>query len=195
MFANALKGANRMRKSATEILQLLAIGGFWIVVIGSIALTNLPYSPLSLSLGMKLNILKLAPEAWAFFTRDPRLPHIFVYRKTRDHTLEGVDFRPFQMRHVFGLDREPRILSQIFSEVADTVPAQAWIAEKHTYGLTELFPEKLRKTIVIKKFPSMKLVCGEYVLKKQAPPPWGWRNQNPDITTLSHVVAVEITCT
>ena len=62
-----------MRITLTLKLFFVGLVLFWSILLSLVAISGLPYNPLSMSLRIELGIRSVLPEGWGFFTKDPRV--------------------------------------------------------------------------------------------------------------------------
>lgn len=129
------------------------------------AATALPYEQ-----ELHRGLLQVAPEGWAFFTRNPREPDTVPYRLGEGGTWQPALLAPHaQPRNAFGLNRRSRAQDVEIGQVEHDVPAAAWHdCDSRTTCSTAEVVAPLRNTA---PHPTL---CGRITLVTQRPVPWAW---------------------
>ena len=85
----------------SSIVAMIAGIGIFIHVL----LSSLPFNPTSINLPAKRLITGIAPQGWAFFTRNPREAQVILYKVVNGDHLEPVAQRHTERHNFFGLRR------------------------------------------------------------------------------------------
>jgi Sporulation delaying protein SdpA len=85
-------------------LTSLLLVAVWSVSLCVIAVASLPYSPVSMALGVEISVKSLLPEGWGFFTRTPRAIDLYLYRHTYTGWRAAGEWPISQPVNVFGLN-------------------------------------------------------------------------------------------
>lgn len=133
----------------------------------------LPDSPIHTSSLTQLNVVSVAPEGWAFFTRSPREDNLFVYEKNKDNAWQLVNIPGGSPSFIFGLDRSGRAFSAELKMLVDQLPDPAeWISSE--VNLKQfLSVDTLPVKHVIDR-SAIQRCKGELIIQKVAPVPWAW---------------------
>lgn len=154
----------------------------WIVSVGYVAIANLPASPMAVSVRSRMGVRALAPEGWAFFTRDPREPHILLYSRSRSDTWLKVPQQNAEPRYWFGLRRTSRLANMALREALARVPTQAW---KACVGNVNACAERLElEPISVPLETTADYLLGterDYLVQVRDVVPWAWaRSRSPE---------------
>ena len=156
----------------------------------------MPFNPVRLPFEDSLRVSRLLPQGWAFFTRDPREERLTVHR-LRDGRLVPAGRSPHvRAANAFGLNRVSRaegVELELLVAAAEqratggwtpcaTVPAECARALIAIGGVHDLDPVVPRP-----------LVCGDVILKLEAPVPWAW-SRFPPPSSRCRLLAVRVRC-
>ena len=173
---------------------LLFLGVAWATAGLYVVHAQIPRNVLELPLERVLRpaIPFLAPEGWAFFTRDPREPRLLPYRHATNGVWAYAHAGPHaDLRNVFGLDRISRAqgveIGLLLGEFADT----AW---QPCTDAPTLCLDELPRTVSITNRSPAPTLCGDVGLVRQEPVPWAWARVESETTMPSTVVRLDIRC-
>lgn len=105
------------------------------------------------------------PQGYAFFTRNPREPHINIYEVFKDDSLVQINEKAsLSAQNLFGLSRKNRRLNIEFQEVISKIL------------LWENSFEKAKQKSLTLKLDSKESnkICGKYLFVKEERIPWAW---------------------
>jgi antimicrobial peptide system SdpA family protein len=151
----------------------------------------LPVTPFSTPGNLQTDYARVfAPQGWAFFTYNPRAPHLTVLG--RDATGAWSVLTPGRLAvpaDLMGLDRIRQAQDTDVRRLLPQVPDNAWVAcEREAVDcLSELGPGP-----AVTNVSPRRDVCGDIGLIMQEVVPWAWR-EFPTIMP-SKVVRVTVTC-
>ena len=81
----------------------------WLVVAIYVLDASLPFNPIRLPFEQALQLRRIVPEGWAFFTRDPREPQPLPFSRGPDRRWRSASLGPNgRWVHAMGFDRTPR---------------------------------------------------------------------------------------
>ena len=176
---------------ALGALALVLVLG-WATAIAYVVHPALPYNPVRLPYSDALNTLVLAPQGWSFFTRNPREPKQFLYRRDA-RGWESVLLAPHsRLRNAIGLNRASRAQGVEMALVMDAAKKGSWVGceERPIADCLSGLPSGISITNVS---PSATL-CGTIAIVEQRPIPWAWAKSDRPIYMPAHIMAVEATC-
>jgi antimicrobial peptide system SdpA family protein len=163
----------------------------WGFVINLLVVSFAPYNPLTPSVSARLNISLLAPQGWAFFTRNAREPNTFIYAKNNNNKFAVIDNQKNTSRsNLFGISRDARSLSAEVVEILKQVDTSKWSAPS-----TNDWEDQFKKTncvSVINKslHPILKdTVFIEYKEKV----PWAWVKADDQVKMPSKTIKLYVT--
>lgn len=163
--------------------------GVLIYLIYKIALSALPYNPLSPGMKEKQGVMSVVPEGWGFFTRNPREvdQHLYFYKNNK--WVRNPNSPISSWRNTFGLNRFPRAqsveLGMILSNINDTCWKTASINLEHNnisdIASIEVFNDSPYPTIT-----------GRICILQQEPIPWAWSWNKDELAMPSKYVIVDV---
>ncbi|MBN8640855.1 MAG: SdpA family antimicrobial peptide system protein [Flavobacteriales bacterium] len=99
----------------------------WTFCIQVLLVSFAPYNPLTPSKKFKVDVSLLAPQGWAFFTRNAREPNLYIYMKDKSNKIKVVDFQKnTSSSNLFGISRSARTLSVEIGEILKQVDTSSW---------------------------------------------------------------------
>jgi len=150
----------------------------------------LPANALDLPGENKAAMVKIFPQGWKFFTRDPRLAEPTPLRKVGDEWLPFENAASGTAANFFGASRQGRALGPELGWVLAPILDSDWrdcdgpIAECLAQA-----PGKPIKTTL--EHPQM---CGTVGLVMRKPVPWAWAKRTPAVTMPAKVLRLEVQC-
>jgi len=157
---------NRLRVIFLSLF-IASITTLFIVIAGSLE------TPISLPFGIKLNVNYLAPQGWAFFTRDAREEKVILLAYGRSGKLEKIQHAGFHSDYSFGLNRQARKIQMEYSIVTTQMDSLQWIPFKGSIDSLSRFAITLPARNADSKSFDPKL-CGEVIVVKTKIIPWAW---------------------
>ena len=169
----------------------------WTAALVPVLLGSLPDSPLRPSLGFRQDVIALAPQGWAFFTRDPREPVDRVYARPGAGPSIGpewvqVTYTNSSRRNWLGLKRDARALNvELASLLAEVDPAQ-WSD----------CPDRLETCLRDRDVPAVAVVnrsrtralCGDLLVERRPPAPWAWSRAKRPVLLASRIARLDVRC-
>jgi antimicrobial peptide system SdpA family protein len=151
-----------------------------------------PDSPLLPTRKVRRNVVSVAPEGWAFFTRNPREPKTYTWSVDSNGTLGSenpVDVRGFALA---GLSRRSRIRGIEVGQIMQSIPEDRWVQCRgpvEECGLSEA------KWVPVRNTMAAGTLCGRVVFESKPPVPWAWSGGERPVHMPAKVAFVDIDCT
>ncbi|HEV8701067.1 MAG TPA: SdpA family antimicrobial peptide system protein [Candidatus Polarisedimenticolia bacterium] len=169
----------------------------WAAAIGPVLLGSLPDSPLRPSLGFRQDMIAIAPQGWAFFTRDPREPVDRVYAPLQAGPSAGpewaqVTYTNSSRRNWLGLKRDARALNvELASLLSEVDPAQ-W---RDCPGRIETcLRERDVPAVAVVNRSRIRALCGSILVERRPPAPWAWSRAKRPVLLDSKIARLEVRC-
>jgi len=180
---------------SSEVLLLLTKVGlslFWGTAILVVLLSSVPESPFPFSSQERLNVTVLAPEGWAFFTRNPREPVQELY-----HSQSGRWVRynqsNFSLHNWFGVKRLSTIENvELQHLLRQAGPDSTWT--QCTGELQSCIHNRDLTTITVENKSNTKRFCDSLLVRKRKPIPWAWSDAEEPVVMSSSIVQLIISC-
>lgn len=151
---------------------------------------SLPLNPLRLPGERKMETRVWAPEAWAFFTRDPQEESIRAYVR-KDGAWQPAYHQLGSPEYAFGVNRYPRRGGMELAVVARALGGQDFVnCEDDPFDCAA----KIGPSQTIANTVPEPGYCGEVLVVLQKPVPWVWARHGKTIHMPSRVARVEVTC-
>ena len=147
----------------------------WILLLAfifcKVALSALPYSPISPGFNEKAGWMSFVPQGWGFFTRNPREPDILVFQRN-NHCWSKLNTMPISNpNNILGLNRKPRAQSVELAMIMASVKDANWrnaLINKNAFTIPVGTPFVITTT---KKYATLTdTIC----IVQQQPVPWAW---------------------
>jgi antimicrobial peptide system SdpA family protein len=174
-------------------LALTAIGTIacWATVALYAVHGTMPANALTLPGESKARIALFLPEAWKFFTRNPREEQLHVMRReangTWSNATASVNADP---SNLFGLRRASRarwVEEGLMIDVPDAAWTKCEEAPSACLSRAATYAQRENPTPA----PS---VCGTLGFVQQRPVPWAWARSRETLIMPSRVFVMEVTC-
>jgi antimicrobial peptide system SdpA family protein len=188
----ASEGVARYSARANTLLAAFSvlIALAWVVIMVYSVYPALPYNPVYLPGAAQTNSLVLAPQGWAFFTRNPREERLLVYGRGPDGWRPLLLGPQARLRNKLGLARKPRAQGVELAQLVEQAQ-NAWEpcdADFHVC-LTRMSSE----TQVRNSGPN-RTICGPVVVVAQEPIPWAWLREPEPVTMSSRILVLKVLC-
>lgn len=163
----------------------------WAAAIGPVLLGSVPDSPLRPSLRVRQDVVAIAPQGWAFFTRDPREPVDRIYAKSgMEWTL--ATYTNSSRRNWLGLKRDARALNVELASLLAEVDASQWRG----------CPGRIETCLRQRDVPAVRVVnrsrvralCGEILVERRPPAPWAWSRAKRPVLMDSRIARLDVRC-
>lgn len=151
------------------------------------------YNPTqSASLKDELNPIQIVfPEGFAFFTRDPREPDLYLYEQTEDGwktAALGPNARP---ANFFGLNRKARAQAVEYALLLQGRGPGAWSScDAGTLSCLE----RVETHDTIENVTPRPTLCGTVGFVRQDPIPWAWSEDRDTIEMSSELIKLQVSC-
>lgn len=136
-------------------------------------------------------VLRIAPQGWAFFTRDPQSVYIAAYRLTSDGYDDAMITPQGRVENLWGISRRARAQGPEIAQLADEV--ETWTEcedpESCLAGLTASEAQHVSNNT-----PDPTL-CGLVALAQEKPVPWSFRSFGLEKATVASASLLNIACT
>jgi antimicrobial peptide system SdpA family protein len=134
---------------------------------------------------------QLAPQNWAFFTRDPQEEATFAFRRSPDGWVPAGLGANAEPRNAFGFDRAARAVGFETGLVMEAIRDEGY------RECTEAIESCLERQPIHAEIDSITPnphLCGELGLVKQKPVPWAWARSGKPVQMPARVVRVVVRC-
>ncbi|MDB4951461.1 MAG: hypothetical protein JWM27_4110 [Gemmatimonadetes bacterium] len=170
---------------------VIAVACFWTVVLAYVIHPALPFNPIHLPLEEVLNAASVAPEGWAFFTRNPREPRLLMYRQTGGRWVNASLGPNGLPRNLFGIGRAARAQGAEAGLLSSALPGAAW---RPCSRLPAACLASLAPAADLRNPSGRPSLCGIVGFARQAPVPWAWAQSDEQVVMPSQVLAVRVRC-
>lgn len=162
----------------------------WGFVINLLIVSFAPYNPLTPSKSFRLELSLLAPQGWAFFTRNAREPNTFVYKKRKDK-LVLIDFQKNSSRqNGYGVSRNARLLSVEITELLKQIDTSKWSSSSRA-SLTNQCNSA--KTVEVVNYSVNPILKDTILIESREKIPWAWIKSYDKITMSSKTIKLYVT--
>lgn len=166
---------NKLNKTGYIYIGLIL---FWSVAVIIIGLSALPLNPLSLKYVNKINIFSIVPEGWGFFTKNPREPQYYLYKKTAPDKFELITVSSSDKTNYFGLKRTSRVINSELFEILRQINDSLWQKNGGSEASIDLHCDNNISVQNLSKSPNLK---GLYTVISQERIPWAWSSSYKSI--------------
>lgn len=155
---------------------------------------SVPESTIKVSKASRMQLTRIVPEGWAFFTRDPKGPELLLFQADSNKQVHRFVQRPGTPRYLFGINRKARIVSQEFGRFQEYLPTadSLWYEiegpiEKNAHLFDSLSIIKIPNS---SRYP---FINGVFILQKIEPVPWAWAgSKNIQAFTKSKICKIHV---
>jgi antimicrobial peptide system SdpA family protein len=160
----------------------------WAAAIAPVLLGSVPDSPLRPSLRLRQDVIAIAPQGWAFFTRDPREPVDRIYARSGPEWVQ-VTYSNSSRRNWLGLKRDARALNvELASLLAEVDPSQ-WSGCKGRLETCRDVP-----AVPVVNRSRLRALCGEILVERRPPTPWAWSRARRPVLLDSKIARLDVRC-
>ena len=163
----------------------------WAVVIWFSLIANTHAPLFNLPVKNSAYISTFMPQGWAFFTRSPREPQLYVYRIENNH-ISKVDIYNASVASLFGMRRTMLASRVEVGALISTVNKKEWKSYNKELSDSCLFDSIPVK--IVENKTQAKSFCGEYLFQYQEPLPWAWNNVKRKVVLPSLLIRLKISC-
>jgi antimicrobial peptide system SdpA family protein len=153
--------------------------------------TGLPFSPLRPISTPSTTARHFAPQGWAFFTRDPLEPQIYVYRRTEAGWIAADIGANGEPAHLFGWRRSPRAQGVEIGLVLFAHGKEQFTACE---GSIEECLETSPIEGTVQNDSTVPTLCGTIGILRQKKIPWAWRHSVDPERAPAEVMNLEVSC-
>ena len=169
----------------------LALGAVWLLVFVYAVHIALPFNPIRLPFETS-EIRAWMPEGWAFFTRNPREEHIFLFSRRGNGKWTtaalGPNARP---SNEFGLNRISRAQGVETALLMNRFPNSAYLECR---GLVASCLEGAQRLGTLKNPSPAPTLCGEIGIVMRKPVPWAWWASGQSVVMPSRFPRITVDC-
>jgi antimicrobial peptide system SdpA family protein len=149
-----------------------------------------PTNPIALPGEDRASMVKIFPQGWKFFTRDPRTADPVPLRRVGEAWLPYDTLVTQSATNFFGASRQGRAIGPELTWVLASAKDADWQACRESpSACLDRMPVKTIKT----SLPHPQL-CGSVGIVSQAPVPWAWASTGRPVVMPSSVLRLEIRC-
>lgn len=145
-------------------------------------------SQLLLNEKTKETLVKIFPEGWGFFTKNPKDPEYKIYIIVKNK-LQLLSLTNQSIENKFGFSRKSRMIGYEISTLLSDVQENEWIKDT-TKNINTHLNDKIIK--IKNKYKFKHLNTGTYIIKRCRPVPYAWAKQNQEINNPFTVVKIKI---
>lgn len=177
-------------KTKNRLIKLL-LASIWGGVIAYLTLVYAEESPFWEVANQRANVIRIAPQGWAFFTRDPREPVDQAYTQKEGRWV--LDGRFYSGTRSFGdLLKRNRLVQVELAHVLSRVDESEWTACKDS--LQGCIERGGFNDVTVRNETNLQNLCGRYMIERQPPVPWAWSGASEEVYMPSQIVALDVVC-
>ncbi|MFV7236016.1 SdpA family antimicrobial peptide system protein [Flavobacterium sp. ZB4R12] len=159
-----------------------------ILVVASILVISNSPNPITLNYNIpfKNNLNALAPQGWAFFTKDVHKDYFNIY-SIKKGKINSVCLKSAELTQYFGIKRDNRIINHKIGTILKNINEELWYNFK---GNVDKIPQdSLAKISINVKEP---MIYGVYLIEEGNPLPYDWYKSNLKIHRTMKYIQLEI---
>lgn len=174
-----------MRRSTLKIAYFYFLAALCSCIVVYLLILSVKPNPITLryNLPFKNTLNALAPQGWAFFTKDVKKDYFNLYTQDR----EEFQLKASGVEQFFGFKRDNRIINHKIGSVLNNLNAKYWYAFK---GDPHNVPQDSLTKLSIKISPPM--VYGVFLVEKGKPLPYEWHISTLKVRQTMDYVLLEI---
>lgn len=163
----------------------------WAAAIVPVLIGSLPDSPLRPSMAFRRDVIAIAPQGWAFFTRDPREPVDRVYARRGAEWVQ-VTYTNSSRRNWLGLKRDARALNVELASLLTEVDEAQW---RDCPGRLEgCLRERDVPAVAVVNRSRTRALCGDILVERRPPAPWAWSRAKRPVLLDSRIARIDARC-
>lgn len=139
-------------------------------------------------------ILRLFPQGWSFFTKNPRGYTYKLYRiipnAGNSNSVDYVSMVNSQASQYYGINREIRLTSAKLMQIATSIEDEAWYNYRGNTKLLLNNPESISTINLVSMKIESRILRGLYCLEYTKPIPWSYANLKKDFHMPSKLVLI-----
>lgn len=163
----------------------------WAVVVAYCVYPALPYNSIHLPGARAAGTLVLAPQGWAFFTRDAREEKQFVYGSSGDGWRPLLLVPHARFRNVLGLNRKSRAQGAELALLLHGAEMDAW---QRCEGAALTCLRTLPQGITVQNHSPNPTLCGIVAVISRPPVPWAWLRSSKPVEMPSRILPLQVVC-
>jgi len=141
---------------------------------------------LNYNVPLKSEMNALAPQGWAFFTKDVHTDYFKIY-KIQNNKLYPVEIKSADASQFFGLRRDNRFINFKIQTIIDNIEPTLWYPFKGDANKINM--NSLSKVSISVKEP---MVYGTFLIEKGAPLPYEWYRSDLKIKKTMSYIQLEL---
>jgi antimicrobial peptide system SdpA family protein len=151
----------------------------------------LSHNPVHLPFESALRPAVLAPEGWAFFTRDPREARMFVFARDGGGWRSALLAPHGQPHNLMGWNRKSRAQGVEAALLVDGTSREAW---RPCEGRLDACLDALGPGMATRNRSPRPTLCGTVAVVYRPPVPWAWLPQRDRVQMPSRILPLEVSC-
>ncbi len=152
----------------------------------------LPFNPVRLPGVRGRDIRTIAPQGWAFFTRDPQEERLLVrVPDASGNWSSEATTTSSAPRHLFGALRSARAQSLEMNSLLSKVRPEQWTACDEA---PDACLSRREERIALVNSDTTPTLCGAVGFVLQRPIPWAWARRLGDVQIDSKVLLAQVSC-
>lgn len=164
---------------------ILLLNVFFLVSLFGFSISNtLPKNPL---IEGDKNLLRIIPQGWGFFSKDPREETLYVEELKNSSELQWPNNN---IKNFFGISRYGRSQGTEVGIIQQKIPNDKW---KNCKQGIDSCRDKVNTVTVYNDIPKTS-VCGNYIFYKSEPVPWSWNKYTKQTEYNSKAIRVNVQC-
>lgn len=141
---------------------------------------------LNYNIPFKNKLNALAPQGWAFFTKDVHKDYFNIYSVKKKEPVP-VYIKSAELGQVFGVIRDNRLINHKISTILKNVDADLWY--KYKGDVKNIPLQRLTKVSIKAKEP---MKYGVFLIEEGTPLPYDWYKSKLKIKTTMNYIQLEI---
>jgi len=163
----------------------------WRGIIVLLLLTYAGESPFWETRNYLSEAIGIAPQGWAFFTRDPREPQEKVYFKENGSWVLDQRFYAGS-RPLSKLYERNRLVHVELANILQQVEDDMW--RECQDGLAACISDTNIPVVAVRNISNLQILCGQFLIESQPPVPWAWASSKKSVYMPSKLVQLEVEC-
>ncbi|MFK7810326.1 MAG: SdpA family antimicrobial peptide system protein [Saprospiraceae bacterium] len=164
---------------------------FFSVILSQVIITNMPYNPLRQGT-VETSVAALLPQGWAFFTRSPREPQIYLYHEV-DGQIVKKSYPNASLESAFGFNRKVRSKGIELGHLYERSQKLEWTECDGDVNICNdnWTATEAQDIINPAHTPS---ICGELYIVEKVIIPWAWASSKKEIHMPSKIIKLNAVC-
>jgi antimicrobial peptide system SdpA family protein len=171
---------------------VLLVALFWAAAVAYAIHPALPYNAVRLPFAAEMRRVVLAPQGWAFFTRDPREEKQTLFARGADRAWRSALLAPHaRLANTLGLNRRSRSQGVEAAMLMEHAPDEAYVECREAPSACLL---RLPAGVKVRNASSHPTLCGAVAVVLQPPVPWAWLGTRRPVVMPSRILPLEVSC-